>query len=163
MMRRVLWLLASFCRPSLCRQGTKVSKSTEATRLGAATRRGRSDAPERHREPRPVENEGERERTLTTVTLLSPSDAAVPPAAVWVRFLRSYGPTPQNLTLFDEYVSGAVGRANVQPIQLATPLLEDMVKHIESKAPGSMLIAGTAGDGKTYHCRVLWARLGGDP
>ncbi|PXX05457.1 hypothetical protein C7399_14120 [Paraburkholderia tropica] len=26
-----------------------------------------------------------------------------------------------------------------------------------------MLIAGTAGDGKTYHCRALWTRLGGDP
>lgn len=42
-------------------------------------------------------------------------------------------PTPQNLTMFDEYVSGAVSRAKVAPIQLATPLLEDMVKHIESK------------------------------
>ena len=36
------------------------------------------------------------------------------PASVWVRFLRSYGPTPQNLTMFDEYVSGAVSRAKVQ-------------------------------------------------
>lgn len=88
---------------------------------------------------------------------------SAPPASAWVRFLRSYGPTPQNLTMFDEYVSGAVGRAKVQPIRLATPLLEDMVKHIESLVPGSMLIAGTAGDGKTYHCRALWARLGGNP
>lgn len=88
--------------------------------------------------------------------------AEAPPASAWVRFLRSYGPTPQNLTMFDEYVSGAIGRAKVQPIRLATPLLEDMVKHFESKAPGSMLIAGTAGDGKTYHCRALWTRLGGD-
>ncbi|GAB3740097.1 hypothetical protein GCM10028794_24420 [Silanimonas algicola] len=85
------------------------------------------------------------------------------PTIAWVRFLRSYGPTPQNLTLFDEYVSAAVGRAKVQPIRLATPLLEDMVKHIESRAPGSMLIAGTAGDGKSYHCRALWEHLGGDP
>jgi hypothetical protein len=85
------------------------------------------------------------------------------PASAWVRFLRSYGPTPQNLTMFDEYVSGALRRANVQPITLSTPLLEDMIKHIESKAPGSMLIAGTAGDGKTYHCRALWTHLGGDP
>ena len=35
---------------------------------------------------------------------------SLPPASAWVRFLRSYGPTPQNLTMFDEYVSGAVGR-----------------------------------------------------
>jgi hypothetical protein len=84
------------------------------------------------------------------------------PTSNWVRFLRGYGPTPQNLTMFDEYVSGALRRANVQPISLSTPLLEDMMKHIESKTPGSMLIAGTAGDGKTYHCRALWTRLGGD-
>lgn len=90
-------------------------------------------------------------------------NGGAPPASVWVRFLRSYGPTPQNLTMFDEYVSSALRRANVQPISLSTPLLEDMFKHIESKAPGSMLIAGTAGDGKTYHCRALWTRLGGDP
>lgn len=85
------------------------------------------------------------------------------PASAWVRFLRSYGPTPNNLTMFDEYVSGALRRANVQPISLSTPLLDDMVTHIESRVPGSLLIAGTAGDGKTYHCRALWARVGGDP
>jgi hypothetical protein len=85
-----------------------------------------------------------------------------PPAANWVRFLRSYGPTPNNLTAFDEYVSGAVGRAKVQPIELSAPLLDDMVRHVESRAPGSLLIAGTAGDGKTYHCRALWSRVGGD-
>ncbi len=65
--------------------------------------------------------------------------------------------------MFDEYVSNALGRAKVQPIRLSTPLLDAMVEHIESKAPGSILIAGTAGDGKTYHCRSLWTRIGGDP
>ena len=89
-------------------------------------------------------------------------DGGTPPAAAWVRFLRSYGPTPNNLTMFDEYVSGALGRARVQPISLSTPLLNAMVSHIDSKVPGSLLIAGTAGDGKTYHCRALWTRIGGD-
>ncbi|NDZ17786.1 hypothetical protein C7T35_34500 [Variovorax sp. WS11] len=64
--------------------------------------------------------------------------------------------------MFDEYVAGALGRAKVRPISLSTPLLDAMVQHIESNAPGSMLIAGTAGDGKTYHCRALWSRIGGD-
>lgn len=91
------------------------------------------------------------------------SSSATPPASAWVRFLRSYGPTPQNLTMFDEYVSGALGRAKVQPIIVSTPLLDGMVQHIESKTPGSLLIAGTAGDGKTYHCRAVWTRIGGDP
>jgi hypothetical protein len=86
-----------------------------------------------------------------------------PPAAAWVRFLRSYGPTSNNLTLFDEYVTNALGRVKIQPISLSTPLLDAMVQHIQSHTPGSMLIAGTAGDGKTYHCRALWTRVGGDP
>ncbi len=89
-------------------------------------------------------------------------ESGAPPAAAWVRFLRSYGPTPNNLTMFDEYVTGALSRAKIQPICLATPLLEPMAQHIESKTLGSMLIAGTAGDGKTYHCRALWSRIGGD-
>lgn len=79
-----------------------------------------------------------------------------------MRFLRSYGPTPNNLTMFDEYVAGAVGRAKVAPIALSAPMLEQMKAHVASGKPGSMLIAGTAGDGKTYHCRALWASLGGD-
>lgn len=84
-----------------------------------------------------------------------------PPASAWVRFLRSYGPTPNNSNLFDEYVTGALGRAKVQPITLSSPLLEKIKERVASGAPGSILIAGTAGDGKTYHCRSLWTALGG--
>ncbi len=90
-------------------------------------------------------------------------DAGAPPAAVWVRFLRSYGPTPNDLNLFDEYVTGALGRAKVQPITLTSPQLEKMKQRVKSGALGSLLIAGTAGDGKTYHCRSLWVELGGAP
>ena len=108
-----------------------------------------------------MENEGLQGDVMNNTEKQIEEDA-IPPASAWVRLLRSYGPTSQNLTLFDEYVAAAVGRAKVEPIKLATPLLESMVAHIDSKAPGSMLIAGTAGDGKTYHCRALWTRLGGE-
>ncbi len=64
--------------------------------------------------------------------------------------------------MFDEYVAGAVGRAKVQPIALGTPMLELMKAHVAAGKPGSILIAGTAGDGKTYHCRALWTSMGGD-
>lgn len=84
-----------------------------------------------------------------------------PPSAAWVRFLRSYGPTPNNLSLFDEYVTGALGRAKVEPIRLTSPRLEEMKHWLSSGERGSVLIAGTAGDGKTYHCRSLWTALGG--
>jgi hypothetical protein len=84
-----------------------------------------------------------------------------PPASSWIRFLRSYGPTPNNLNLFDEYVTGALNRAKVQPITLSSPHLEAMQQRAASGALGSVLIAGTAGDGKTYHCRSLWISQGG--
>jgi hypothetical protein len=96
-----------------------------------------------------------------TEIITTSTETGPPPASAWVRFLRTYGPTPNNLTMFDEYVAGAVGRAKVQPITLSAPMLEQMKQHIASGRPGSMLIAGTAGDGKTYHCRALWTSIGG--
>lgn len=87
--------------------------------------------------------------------------SAAPPSSAWVRFLRSYGPTPNNLTLFDEFVTGNLVKAKVKPITLSSPQLEKIKERIDSGIPGSILIAGTAGDGKTYHCRGLWTHLGG--
>ncbi|OIQ91124.1 hypothetical protein GALL_269770 [mine drainage metagenome] len=89
------------------------------------------------------------------------TDSYIPPASRWIKFLRSYGPTPNNLSLFDEYVSGALSRTKVQPIKLSSPQLADMKSRILSGDSGSILIAGTAGDGKTYHCRSLWKSIGG--
>jgi broad-specificity NMP kinase len=83
------------------------------------------------------------------------------PSNAWIKFLRSYGPTPNNTTLFDEYVTGALSKAKVAPIMLSSPELEKIKARIASGARGSILIAGTAGDGKTYHCRSLWTELGG--
>lgn len=83
------------------------------------------------------------------------------PGSAWVRFLRNYGPIPTNGNLFDEHVSKAQARAKVAPVVLPTPRLEEMYAALASGG-GSLLVAGTAGDGKTFHCRSLWERLGGD-
>lgn len=85
-----------------------------------------------------------------------------PPASAWVRFLRSYGPTPENGALFDEHVTKALAKAKVQAITLPTPRLQEIEARVAGGEPGSILIAGTAGDGKTFHCRSLWLTLGGD-
>ncbi|MDE9465093.1 hypothetical protein KKJ26_07030 [Xenorhabdus bovienii] len=68
---------------------------------------------------------------------------------------------PTNGNLFDEHVSKALARAKVAPIILPTPRLDEMSFVLKSGI-GSLLVAGTAGDGKTFHCRNLWERLGGD-
>lgn len=93
---------------------------------------------------------------------LGSSTVITPPASNWVRFLRNYGPLPTNGNLFDEYVYAARLQANVQPIELPTPHVDEMVQFIQEGDCGSLLIAGTAGDGKTYHARQLWLRLGGE-
>ena len=94
--------------------------------------------------------------------VVASQESSVPPSSAWIRFLRSYGPTPNNLTLFDEFVTVALVKAKVKPITLSSPLLDKIKQRVDSGAPGSILIAGTAGDGKTYHCRGLWTHLGGD-
>lgn len=85
-----------------------------------------------------------------------------PPGHSWIRFLRNYGPIPTNCNLFDEHINAALANAKVDPIILPTPSVDAMVGFVDEGRPGSLLIAGTAGDGKTYHSRQLWARLGGD-
>ncbi|ABM94147.1 hypothetical protein [Methylibium petroleiphilum] len=86
-----------------------------------------------------------------------------PPAAHWIRFLRNYGPLPTNGNLFDEHINAALKRAQVRPIELPTPSVDAMAEKVAAGEVRSILIAGTAGDGKTYHARKLWERLGGDP
>jgi hypothetical protein len=83
------------------------------------------------------------------------------PSSAWVRFLRNYGPIPTNGNLFDEHVSKAQARAKVEPIILPTPRLEEMYATLVSSS-GALLVAGTAGDGRTFHCRNLWERFGGE-
>ncbi|WP_229427370.1 hypothetical protein [Massilia atriviolacea] len=65
------------------------------------------------------------------------------------------------MNLFDEYITGALNRAKVAPITLSSPQLDKIVAYVKSGSPGGLLIAGTAGDGKTYHCRGLWTAVGG--
>lgn len=103
------------------------------------------------------------ENSMTSASPASPAAQAqaAAPASSWVRFLRSYGPTPSNTTLFDEYTVDALRKAKVAPIKLPSPELARILAWADAGLPGSALIAGTAGDGKTYHSRSLWSHLGG--
>lgn len=85
----------------------------------------------------------------------------IPPSKNWINFLRKYGPLPKNGNLFDEHITNALRVAKVNPIELETPLVSEIAKGILSDKCCSILIAGTAGDGKTYHARKLWVKLGG--
>lgn len=88
--------------------------------------------------------------------------SANPTTAAWVRFLRNYGPIPTNDNMYDESIQRALRRHKIRPITLPAPLRDGLVALFQSEAPVSHIITGTAGDGKTYHCREVWTELGGD-
>jgi hypothetical protein len=79
----------------------------------------------------------------------------------WVKFLRNYGPIPTNDNMYDETIQRALHRRNIQPLKLPAQFLEDLLANLQSPTPISEILTGTAGDGKTYHCREAWIRLGG--
>lgn len=64
--------------------------------------------------------------------------------------------------MYDESIQRALKRQKIQPITLRAQFLDAILENFLSEAPVSEIITGTAGDGKTYHCREVWAALGGD-
>lgn len=82
--------------------------------------------------------------------------------AAWVKFLRNYGPIPTNDNMYDESIQRALKRHKIKPITLPAQFLQSLLANFRSDQPVSQIITGTAGDGKTYHCREVWVALGGD-
>ena len=79
----------------------------------------------------------------------------------WIRFLRNYGPIPTNDNMYDETIQRALARLKMQPIELPAQHLAWLVDNFRSDECQSIILTGTAGDGKTYHCRRVWLELGG--
>lgn len=79
-----------------------------------------------------------------------------------MKFLRNYGPIPTNDNMYDESIQRALKRHKIKPITLPAQFLESLLAAFKSDTPVSQIITGTAGDGKTYHCREVWSALGGD-
>lgn len=79
-----------------------------------------------------------------------------------VRFLRSYGPIPTNDNMYDEGIQRALKREKIQPLTLPSSYLKELLQNFQSATPSSIILTGTAGDGKTYLCRQVWSALGGD-
>lgn len=65
--------------------------------------------------------------------------------------------------MYDESIQRALRRHKIRPITLPAPLRDKLVANFRGSAPISHIITGTAGDGKTYHCREVWIELGGSP
>lgn len=80
----------------------------------------------------------------------------------WIQFLRQYGPVPRNDNMYDETIQRAIARSGLRPVEFDAPYLDELIEDLGSPAPNSIILTGTAGDGKTFLCRKVWEALGGD-
>jgi len=80
----------------------------------------------------------------------------------WIKFLRSYGPVPKNENMYDEHIRSASKRLKVDLITFLHPAREEVLACIQAADPVSVILTGTAGDGKTHLCRQVWEELNAD-
>ena len=72
-----------------------------------------------------------------------------------VEFLASYGPQPSSNNLYDEFVVEASKNTGCAPIEIVQPLVAELADMLRSQTPHSIILTGTAGDGKTYTARRI--------
>lgn len=82
----------------------------------------------------------------------------------WIHFLRHYGPIARNDNMYDETIRRLSRRKGFQPIRFQHPLEKQIVASFDKTTadPVSIVLTGTAGEGKTHICFSIWALLGGD-
>ena len=78
-----------------------------------------------------------------------------------VQLLASYGPHPNANNLFDEFVSKTASEIGCEPLRIVQPLIKILENNFNSSDPKSIILTGTAGDGKTYIARNLAQNLSG--
>src|SRR5664279_3660210 len=93
-----------------------------------------------------------------------PIKATISAGARWIRFLRQYGPIPRNDNMYDEHIRKSAQRAGFQPLAFLHPVQDELLSIFDGRAASlsSVILTGTAGDGKSHLCRKIWLQLGGD-
>jgi hypothetical protein len=79
-----------------------------------------------------------------------------------IQFLRHYGPVPVSGNLYDETIQSSAEETGIRPIEIELEELRNLVQNFKGPNPASVILTGTAGDGKTYLCRRVWESLEGD-
>lgn len=85
-------------------------------------------------------------------------------AMKWIRFIRQYGPIPRNDNMYDEHIKKSAKRAGISPLTFRHPIEQEVLKLFKPESPDrrSVILTGTAGDGKSHLCGKVWEFLGGD-
>jgi hypothetical protein len=83
--------------------------------------------------------------------------------STWLKFLRHYGPVPDNDNMYDETIQRSARRQGIAPIDFEHPYQRRIADSFNRATadPVSVILTGTAGDGKTHLCRQVWKALEG--
>jgi hypothetical protein len=86
------------------------------------------------------------------------------PATRWIRFIRQYGPIPRNDNMYDEHIRKSAKRTGIRPLAFVHPVEQDVLAQFSPERTDrrSVVLTGTAGDGKSHLCGKIWALLGGN-
>ena len=80
-----------------------------------------------------------------------------------ISFLRHYGPIAASDNMYDELIQFEIDHYKIEsPIHIKPSKFEVLKSNFDSPYPRNVILTGTAGDGKTYHCRLIWEYFGGD-
>lgn len=84
--------------------------------------------------------------------------------SAWLKFLRHYGPIPRNDNMYDETIQRSARKQKAEPILFEHPMQDVVVGCFDRRTadPVSVILTGTAGDGKTHLCRQVWKALNGE-
>jgi hypothetical protein len=82
----------------------------------------------------------------------------------FLKFIRKYGPIADADNMYDESIQRTARRSGFDPISFKHPAQDDVLACFDwgKVLPISVILTGTAGDGKTHLCRQVWEALGGD-
>lgn len=80
-----------------------------------------------------------------------------------ISFLASYGPQASSNNMYDEFVANAAAETGCTPLDIPQPLIAELSALLLSSNPVSIILTGTAGDGKTYTARKILERISDRP
>lgn len=85
-------------------------------------------------------------------------------AKQWINFVRLYGPIPTKDNLYDENLRRQARRRGIRQILFEHPYEQTVLSCFDEKLGfrNSVILTGTAGDGKTFLCGRVWERLRGN-
>lgn len=72
-----------------------------------------------------------------------------------IEFLSAYGPVANGQNMYDEFVLKAAKEAGVEPLAIEEHRSQEIAEILMSDVPRTVILTGTAGDGKTYTARKV--------